>query len=454
MKPLTTIKRPFDQRIKKTFIVISVLMLCLQDSALATLDPRSKNRLEELQQKLLQANEERRSQIRQPDIFKQLPQIIIYSPTHNNEAPTEVNHLKGVMEVRVVTRFRILKLVSSSEFEQTPDNLGVKLKIPYELSKETEEVIHILVETEQGTLEKEFRIFWKEKPKVDAYEKKRQFSDWRFTLISGLSHNNNLYGSPGGIPKIGATSFSLIFTPRYTTTLFEKKVNFDGIFLREKQTDPDNAPFEIIYDQLSLSWEHKTEALGPLDVKIGLANVGTDIEWFKALNQVQQEAFLELSIEPTKDWKIQVKTTSKEMSPVEDEQYNGDANLYSLQGSLKTPYDQHEMTYKAQWVKNEAVGPYKDYHGVALNLAAEFPKLNQFKATLEASYRTRTFSEDDPLKGDKEKSQASKISGKLERPLKEGLALIGEFSWKRQSSNIEKANFHGSIASIKLLSVF
>jgi len=383
--------------------------------------------------------------------------ITIFSTTHNNEEPSEVEKPKGRMVVEISSFSPILEITLNGSSLPLQRETRATYKIDYNLLYGENEFT-FFVRTKEDSVTKEFVLVYEEGKKDKKGPKKT--SGFKLITLFGLQSTDNVSNSPDTGVKLAAKKLTLTLIPNYSLNLSkETQFVFQGILLREKFSDTEFKKNEIVFNQLQVDWERKT-GFAHYKLGIGANDITNESAGIIAgENKVESGTIVLGDFHPGfyKALKLDFKYTLRAQPANPEEEYDGNGAKTNLNFGWDDRFSKVKLNLLFGTETNNAMGKYQDFKASLMKIGMGFSFTKTSTLSLSLNQKKVRYAEKDPKKASiAEEATTNNLSLKgnymISKKLK--LMLMGEVKQTNQSSNVDARNFKANNLIISLLHLY
>jgi len=379
--------------------------------------------------------------------------ILIFSTSHSNTGPSQVDSAQGVLKLQISTFSAIEEIRVNDEVQALQGETSAQMDIPYELNP-GENRIAVLVKTEKGEQTKSFVLNLIQTAKKPGEKAKKPF---QFIVVGTVEQTDNATSVKEDKEADSKTGLTLI--PRYKTSLVEDDdLLLQGIVLREKYSNSELSSPQVEFMQLSASWLNKA-GFGDWQVDAGYSDVGSTTAADATRADIESGAFIGGSVRlkalDNKNVSLGLKYLLKNTPETDSEAHDGDGGKLAFNASWDKKLNPAKFQLSVGYEQNDAKGMYKDYTVTRLGAKGDYPLSKMLLLSGQLKSKQTAYAETDPLKGEKEATSIStaSVKGSYQLPIK-GLICAVAVTQKNQSSNITSKEYSTLLIGFSVIYVY
>lgn len=386
-----------------------------------------------------------------PSLFAQ--EILIFSTSHSNTGPSVVEERSGVLKVEVSTFTPIQKFTINGASQPTTDRTRAKVYYPFNL-KRGENSFKVFVKTEAAEETKSFVLEWVTKDEDEEKKSEKPWSVIAMASVTSTSNAENVAEDEKSGLKIG-----LIAVPKFKMRAAGQNFEFMGVLLREKFLDPELADEELEYTLISAGWLNKA-GFGDWRLDVGWSDSGNEFTGLTYDTAVETAIFVgaqfKLKALDRKRVILEGKYSLIDQPEEITSDYDGDGGLLSVGAKWNRKNNDLFWNLLGGLEMKDAKGMYQDYNMTYLGAEATYALSKITTLGGKFGFKSYSYKENDPLKGDKESSSLMTITVNGSYTLKNlgGLMLAGDVTQKQKSSNIESLKYTTLLITVSGIYIF
>ncbi len=376
-------------------------------------------------------------------------------------SPRVVTEPQGTYKVSV-SAFSPLKSVTANgvNLRVGENQYEATFTIDYTLKGPGDNLIRVEVESESGTAEKEFYIFYETETVKFADLEKARKSSFTFVTVLGVTRNSNANDATTN-HRVSHKGSTTIVAVGQVATGFSSAFVITGVINADDQFQAEYDNQEVLFRQLSVDWNDTDTFLGDFTFGVGYNTVGIrdDEEtstyrdsWVDTYKQGGDESYVSTQVKAKvgekTTWKTTLRAGQKTFPGVEEVTQTRKLGQGLSFEWLALPWETL-LTY----AQTDDPDPMADLNKITGTLTVR-PAWKPLTFLAEYGYADTQYVEYDPTKEAREQTAVMHATLGVTWPLPGGASLDYSHRFEIQESNLSGKDFSKNLDTLNLTFIF